>query len=645
MDEHDWIQPPVDPPVATTGGPVSTEVPVQDYIPGQFWQHPVVQQRDWTEAAMKVEISTPFRAEVFREYLAEYPFSELKEYVCKGIEEGFDTGVNLPEERVMATPLKSAIENPEEVSKWLAEEVGKGHITVSKEPPHKYFRACPIGLVPKPPAEDGSLRWRFISDFSREGPEGEPALNGGIDGNEYRLKMISVWDVIDCMAEMGEECTFSAIDCEWGYRQLPVHPDVVHCQTYLWDDKFYSDLRLVFGSSSSPAIYNSGMECVEWIVQTKVDEAVGQGQARIKHYLDDFIAIAKNAAVSERATEVMLQVFQDLGIPLSHAKSQLNVQKGKYLGLWLNSAEQRLSIPSGKREVILAELEDLGDEGGTAWTKTRLESLVGRLTWGHAQWFASRPLINPLLHALAKQTHRLGRIKMSKGLRRTARDWVLAIEVSPPRHFRTRPRALAVQMLNLNSSVLDVKLEAAFCGDSSAEHGFGWYNKIAVRCGRWEEGQRVSAAKCGGVEDVGLGPVKNSSTLQELRCLADAVQYWVAAGKREDEVCVYFTDAFNLVHLFRKGRSRVKLINQEMWRLGLILREKGLAVRVVWQRRNGSFATAADCLSRGWVDAGASAEKCMLNGWVSCVGGLGFMQVIPEHPGIYLNIGDSNKEA
>jgi hypothetical protein len=595
---------------------------------------------------MAIEIATPFKAAIFREYLAEYPFKELREYVCKGIEEGFDTGIVLPEERVTATPLKSAMENPGEVSKWLEEEVEKGHVQVSEVPPHKFFRACPIGLVPKPATEEGQLRWRFISDFSREGPEGETALNGGIEREEYRLRMVSVWDVIDAMDEMGEDCTFSAIDCEWGYRQLPIHPDVVHCQTYMWNNKYYSDLRLVFGSSSSPAIYNACMECVEWIVQNKVDEAIGEGNAKIKHYLDDFVAIARNAAMSEQATDIMLQVFGDLGIPLSHGKSQLNVQEGKYLGLWLESARQRLSIPEAKREVILAELRELGDEkveGGKAWSKKRLESLVGRLTWGHAQWFASRPLINPLLHALAKQPRGHGRIKRTSGLRRTAKDWIQAIEVTPPRHFRTRPRALAMQMPDLNSSVLEVEHKAAFCGDSSAEHGFGWYNKIAIRCGKWEEEQKASADLCDGEEDLGLGPVKNSSTLQELRCLTDAVRYWIASGERRDEVCVYFSDAYNLVHLFRKGRSRKKQINLELWDLGLELRERGLAVRVVWQRRNGSFAMAADCLSRGFVDARSSPEECALKGWVSCVGGSGFMQVIPKHPAVYLNIGGSRR--
>ena len=240
-DNLDWIQPPtLTTAPAADGSGGGAEDAAQEYIPGQFWRQPAEPVRNWTEVAMAIEIATPFKAAIFREYLAEYPFKELREYVCKGIEEGFDTGIVLPEERVTATPLKSAMENPGEVSKWLEEEVEKGHVQVSEVPPHKFFRACPIGLVPKPATEEGQLRWRFISDFSREGPEGETALNGGIEREEYRLRMVSVWDVIDAMDEMGEDCTFSAIDCEWGYRQLPIHPDVVHCQTYMWNNKYYS---------------------------------------------------------------------------------------------------------------------------------------------------------------------------------------------------------------------------------------------------------------------------------------------------------------------------------------------------------------------------------------------------------------------
>ena len=594
---------------------VSGSHPPADYVPGQHWKPPRLPHRVWKALKLASRLGTPFVVEAFERALQDYPFPELRAYVLHGLRYGFDTGVDLPEERVFTRNLRSSELNPEAVTEWLHTEVARGHMGVFDELPHEFARTCGMGLVPKPP-KDGKLRWRLISDFSRPGANGEAAVNSGIDSDQWRLKMISGWDIVDLMADFGPSCRWSAIDCSWGYRQLDVCPEVYHTQVYEWQGKFYVDYRLVFGSSSSPACYNAVMETVEWIVQQRVDKTVGKGNAAVRHYMDDFACVGRNMTTSKTATTVMLDTFKELGIPLAD-KDQLNVSVGIYLGIQYNSAAQSLQMPRKKRADVVEMLHRIIDTK-TSIKKKMLQSVVGKLTWGHAQWFQSRPLINPLLHAVMTQPRDFGSIKVRDSLRQACRDWLVAIKMTAPRPFSSRPRVLA----SLEDDAVRCWGEdtAVYCGDASAEVGFGWFNRRCVGMRRWSEAEKVSASQCTGEQLVPGAdkPTKNSSTLQELRCMTSAVRHWLTTASAETGICTYLTDARNLVYLVKKGRSKQAGINKELLELGVELRASGKAVRVVWQSREETLAKAADSLSRGLLPP--------------------FQQLIPEHPALVVEV-------
>lgn len=569
------------------------------YLPGQHWKRPVLPQREWSAASMPSKVDTPFNADAFERLLKHYPLRDLVEYILKGLREGFDTGTAVKEERVDSPNLRSATLHPEAISEWLEQEVERGHMEVFDELPHEFYRTCGVGVVPKPAAADGKPKWRLISDFSRPGSEGQQPINEGIDVEQYRLRMLSIWDVVDLLSELGEDAHWSAIDCSWGYRQLPVHPDTYHTQVYFWNNKYYVDYRLVFGSSSSAGIYNAVMEGVEWIVQDRIDRELGEGEAYCRHYLDDFWLGGKTKRSCEAATAIMLDTFEELGIPLQRSKSQLSVVVGIYLGVQLNARRLDLEVPAKKKKAVTKQLHLLDAKAGASIKKKELQSLVGRLTWGNLQWFRDRPLINPLLHALASQPREHGRVKITPGLERAAKQWLHVIEVSPPRRFATRPRALAA---SVDAARCWEEDSAVFVGDASAENGFGWFGRIAVRVALWTKDERSSASACAGssASKEGAEPVKNSSTLQELRCLTDAVGYWLRSAP-VGPTCTYLTDADNLVHLFRKGRSGIRAINDELHALGEKLRACDKAVKVVWHSREDGLARAADALSRSDV--------------------------------------------
>ena len=163
------------------------------------------------------------------------------------------------------------------------------------------------------------------------------------------------------------------------------------------------------------------METVEWIVQRRVDEAVGEGNAAVRHYIDDLVCEGRNLAISKIATAVMLATCKELGIPLAD-KDQLNVSVGIHLGIQYDSAAQALRMPKKKRDMMYHNIDS-----ATIRKKT-LQSVVGKLTWGNAQWFQSRPLINPLLHTVTSPSRDRGWNRALPPPLQACREWLGAID-------------------------------------------------------------------------------------------------------------------------------------------------------------------------------------------------------------------------
>ena len=72
-------------------------------------------------------------------------------------------------------------------------------------------------------------------------------------------------------------------DVEAAYRNIAVHPDDRFLLGMKWRDQYYVDLTLPFGLRSTPFIFNSVADMVEWILLNQ--HAVSD----LLHYLDDFI--------------------------------------------------------------------------------------------------------------------------------------------------------------------------------------------------------------------------------------------------------------------------------------------------------------------------------------------------------------------
>ncbi len=109
-----------------------------------------------------------------------------------------------------------------------------------------------------------------------------------------------------------------------------------------WENKYYFYTRLVFGSRSSPNILDSLSQAIRWILQNNY------GVKKLSfHLLDDFLTIDSPGDTCQ-TMQILLFVFNKLGVPLSPTKTLGPVTELEYLGIILDSEKMEARLPLEK---------------------------------------------------------------------------------------------------------------------------------------------------------------------------------------------------------------------------------------------------------------------------------------------------------
>ena len=140
---------------------------------------------------------TPLQEEEWRVRLQKHPDSRLKDYVLRGIREGFRVGYDYRKHRCRSVKdnLRSALEHPDIVCKYIAEECAEGRLLGPFSPDSlPSVQVSRFGVIPK--STPG--KWRLILDLSS--PEGQ-SVNDGIDPELCSLSYVSVDDAAQAIAK------------------------------------------------------------------------------------------------------------------------------------------------------------------------------------------------------------------------------------------------------------------------------------------------------------------------------------------------------------------------------------------------------------------------------------------------------------
>ena len=339
------------------------------------------------------------------EELTNHPDRTFVTCLTKGFQNGFDTGLSvLPNVSFECDNLLSAKKDPNATSELLQTELERGYlIGPFHSAPYETYRVSPLGIA----IGKYSGKKRLIVDLSAPHQnEQHKSLNELIDKEEFSL-----------LGKLGKNSWLCKVDIRDAFKLVPIHESLWPFHGVKWNNKYYFYTRLVFGSRSSPKIFDSLSEAVCWILQNNY------GIQHVLHLLDDFLTIDAPDSVPERTMAILTLVFKQLGIPLSTHKTVGPTTVLEYLGIILDSCRMEAQLPSDKVLRISEILKSLMTK--KTCTKQELLSLLGHLNFACRVIYPGRAFVSYLisLSTTVKSLHH--HIKLSQECRLDLKMWSL----------------------------------------------------------------------------------------------------------------------------------------------------------------------------------------------------------------------------
>ncbi|XP_067300888.1 uncharacterized protein [Pseudorasbora parva] len=332
-------------------------------------------------------LSSPIIVSSLAQELANHPDKNFTQYLLKGLEEGFNPGLeSLPTSSLICKNLQSANAEPEAVDTLIAKELESGFmIGPFDSPPFKLFRISPIGVATR----KFSGKKRMIIDLSAPHNNTQPSINSLIPLEEFSLCYHNIDQAIHLIKNAGYGAWLAKVDITSAFKVMPIHPDFWHLFGIRWRGKFFFAVRLTFGCKSSPKIFDMLSEALCWILQN--NHAVPY----LVHLLDDFLTVSPSFFPPAAHLSTIQNVFSTLGVPLSPEKTQGPTTSLEFLGINLDSVKFQASLPKDKIDRIIAISSNLLE--APQCSKRDLLSLLGHLNYAMRIVPQGRPFISHLL--------------------------------------------------------------------------------------------------------------------------------------------------------------------------------------------------------------------------------------------------------
>ena len=208
------------------------------------------------------------------------------------------------------------------------------------DPPVDGFRTNPLFVVER------NNKTRTILDLSS--PTGE-SYNEAIDVNRIPIiSMSSPREIADLLVEYGPSAYFSKLDHKAAFKLVPVRTDIMALQGFQFLGRFFVESQLVFGSRSSPAIYDRLHEIFLLVAQLRA----GIDARGLMRTLDDFVPVTPDKESNEKIVSAYVALANEISLPLAPLdnpeKAFLVKQQGVLLGIDLDARNSKWSLPLEK---------------------------------------------------------------------------------------------------------------------------------------------------------------------------------------------------------------------------------------------------------------------------------------------------------
>ena len=213
-------------------------------------------------------------------------------------------------------------------------------------PPFCVMHISGVGVVPK---QNGKLR--LICDLSS--PTGV-SVNDGISRDQFSPIYATIDMAISVIMRKGPGSFFTKVDIRNAFHLCPVRPSDWPCLGIEGQGMFYYDRVLPFGLRSTPFIFNSFGDSIEWILQDTchADE--------VMHHLDDFLDVTRpSLALVTAYRDLIFKFLAYLSVPVAHEKVEGPSTKLLFLGIVLNTVTLSSHLPDDNVQYIRLSLRGI----------------------------------------------------------------------------------------------------------------------------------------------------------------------------------------------------------------------------------------------------------------------------------------------
>jgi hypothetical protein len=285
---------------------------------------------------------------------------------------------------------------------YLQEDVALGHLAkVHVSQVASPLRVHPIALVPKP-GQPG--KFRLITDISS--PSGS-SINDLVPPPPP-FKMVSVRNLFNRIRRL---MWGGKVDVAHAFRNIPLARLFAGHLAFRVGDYYYFELRLPFGFTWSPFVWNSFSDFIQRY-------CAAQGVNCVV-YCDDFLVLAENKKDCLRDMSFLLEILRLLGVPVKPSKIIWPTQKIEFLGLVLDFVNMTVSASPERVASIVLLLEDMLSRKSVPFRS--LEKLVGKLSFVAQIISGGRTFLRRLFDAYPRS--RRGKITITNSMRADLKWW------------------------------------------------------------------------------------------------------------------------------------------------------------------------------------------------------------------------------
>ena len=293
--------------------------------------------------------------------------------------------------------------------------------------------------------------------------------------NSYIVAERFSFDSIETAVSLSTpNCYYSIADIKSAYRHVPIFPPHRQLQGIRWSfdgkhEEFFVDNFLCFGLSHAPSIFDK-LSCSI----TRMMRSFGH---KIISYLDDFLVIADSRELCSKAQQDLISLLHSLGFEVKWDKVVGPSQRVQFLGLIIDSVQQRIELPKDKL-LRLAGLAECFSQRRTV-KRRDLEVLVGHMTFASKAIYGARTFTRLFIDAVNSVVSQSHYVTLSKSLKQELMWW---------HHFASDLNGLCPSRFGYEwPENVTIYTDACFAG-------FGAVMGDSFLLGTWDRDQCLSAS-------------------------------------------------------------------------------------------------------------------------------------------------------